>query len=129
MQTDDRYVFIAEWFDHIASIVRTFQLMYYFNDKTIELYEMKTKKTFLRRSEFPSITLNDLYINNVLTIYSRQFKLVNYGDQFTKLEFASKITKTLALIKPDAYTNIGKILQFIEQAGFNIGNIKMVKFT
>jgi len=33
------------------------------------------------------------------------------------------------MIKPDAYTNIGKIISIIEQSGFTISNIKMSKFT
>jgi len=35
----------------------------------------------------------------------------------------------LALIKPDSYTNIGKIIQAIEDAGFIINNLKMTKFS
>lgn len=33
------------------------------------------------------------------------------------------------MIKPDAYTNIGKIIDTIEKSGFTIANIKMAKFT
>jgi len=33
------------------------------------------------------------------------------------------------MIKPDAYTNIGKILDAIEKNGFTINNIKMTKMT
>jgi nucleoside-diphosphate kinase len=33
------------------------------------------------------------------------------------------------MIKPDAYTNIGKIVDAIEKNGFTIANIKMAKFT
>lgn len=33
------------------------------------------------------------------------------------------------MIKPDAYTNIGKILNIVENSGFTVNNIKMTKFT
>lgn len=33
------------------------------------------------------------------------------------------------MIKPDAYNNIGKIIDAIEKNGFNISNLKMTKFT
>jgi nucleoside-diphosphate kinase len=33
------------------------------------------------------------------------------------------------MIKPDAYTNIGRIIDAIEQSGFLIGNIRMAKMT
>lgn len=37
--------------------------------------------------------------------------------------------KTFVLIKPDAYINIGKIIDMIEQTGFKISNIKMARLT
>ena len=33
------------------------------------------------------------------------------------------------MIKPDAYTKIGKIIEAIEKNGFVISNLKMVKFS
>ena len=33
------------------------------------------------------------------------------------------------MIKPDAYNNIGKIVDVIEKNGFNISNLKMTKLT
>ena len=37
--------------------------------------------------------------------------------------------RTFAMIKPDAYTSIGKIIEIIEQSGFVIGNMKMAKYS
>ena len=34
---DERYVFIVEWFDTSASLIRTYNLTYYMSDKTIEM--------------------------------------------------------------------------------------------
>lgn len=34
---EDRYVFIVEWFDSAASIVRTYNLTYYLKDNTIDM--------------------------------------------------------------------------------------------
>ena len=33
------------------------------------------------------------------------------------------------MIKPDAYTHIGKIISAVEKNGFVIGNLKMTKMT
>lgn len=33
------------------------------------------------------------------------------------------------MIKPDAYTHIGKIIEAIERNGFVIGNLKMTKMS
>jgi nucleoside-diphosphate kinase len=35
----------------------------------------------------------------------------------------------LALVKPDAYLDIGKIINVIEEQGFTIGNMKMVRMS
>lgn len=49
--------------------------------------------------------------------------------QFFFLECQKNLTfpRTFAMIKPDCYKNIGKIITAIEQSGFVISNIKMTK--
>lgn len=107
MASEDRYVFLVEWFDSMASLVRTYNLTYYPKDKTIEMvtqaltslfqqnfqYDLKTKKLFLRRCEYPSIALKDMYIGAIITVYSRQLKVVDYADVFTRKQFESKREK------------------------------------
>lgn len=34
---EDRYVFLVEWFDSAASIVRNYHFTYYLKDNTIEM--------------------------------------------------------------------------------------------
>ena len=43
---------------------------------------------FLKRCEYPSVTIKDLFIGSVINVYSRQLKLVDYADQFTKSKFS-----------------------------------------
>jgi nucleoside-diphosphate kinase len=47
---EDRYVFVVEWFDTAASIVRTYNLIYYAKDKTIEMFDLKSRKMFLKKT-------------------------------------------------------------------------------
>jgi len=67
----------------------------------------------------------------MVTVYSRQFKIVDYADEFTKKAFnqTHHQEKTFCMIKPDAYTQSGKIIQVIENAGFKIANMKMLKLS
>lgn len=37
---EDRYVFIVEWYDTAASLVRTYNLTYYIKDKNIEMVHL-----------------------------------------------------------------------------------------
>lgn len=48
--SDDRYVFVVEWYDTAASLVRTYNLTYFAKDKTIEMFDLKNRKMFLRRT-------------------------------------------------------------------------------
>ena len=36
-QTDDRYLFIVEWFDEFSTLYRAFYLSFYITDGSIEL--------------------------------------------------------------------------------------------
>ncbi len=47
---DDRYVFVVEWYDSAASIVRTYHFTYYLKDKTIEMFDLKNRKMFLKKT-------------------------------------------------------------------------------
>lgn len=57
--------------------------------------------------------MDELFIGSIITVYARQLKLVEYGDLFTRQRFESKRQRTFAMIKPDSYTNTGKIIDAI----------------
>lgn len=55
--------------------------------------------------------------------------MVDYGDVFTRSKFEVEKSRTFGMIKPDAYLNMGKILNQIYEAGFTLNKLKMSKFT
>ena len=116
MTSEDRYVFIADWYDQQASLMRKFYLEFFLSDKTIDIYDLKNKRMFLKRTRYPAISEEDLFLGATVTVFSRQYKLVEYADEFTRKAFdqTHHLEKTFAMIKPDAYTHIGKIIQVIE---------------
>ena len=81
----------------------------------------------IKRQQIKGIGQNDLYIGAVLNIYARNFKIKKFGDLYTENNIGVKRGKTFALIKPDVYTSIGKIINMIEASGFLISKMKMVK--
>jgi nucleoside-diphosphate kinase len=74
------------------------------------------------------ISEDKLFIGSIVTIFSRQLKLVDYGDTFTRNHFAANKESTFGLIKPDVYVHTGKIIDFIYQNGFTISKLKIGKF-
>lgn len=53
-------------------------------------YDLKNRRSFLRRSKADNITLNDLFIGATVNILNRQLHFVEYGDDYTRLRLASK---------------------------------------
>lgn len=127
--SEERYVFGCEWYDSQAALIRKYQLTFYPKDVTIEMYDIKSKRLFLKRSEYAAVTLDKIYIGGTLCIYGRQLKICEYADVFTSRVFEEKKSKTLALIKPDCYKEIGKIIALIQGNDLVISNLQMIKMT
>jgi len=126
---DERFAFIAEWYDPNAALVRKYQLLYYPKDKTLEMYDIKNRRIFLKRSKYESISSKDLYIGSIVNVHSRQLSLVDYGDQYTRTKLATIHSKTLALIKPDAVSNMGEIVNIIQSEDFVICQAQMIQLS
>ncbi|XP_043461307.1 nucleoside diphosphate kinase 7 [Leptopilina heterotoma] len=127
MSTDsERYVFEAEWHDKMACITRKFLLYYYLTDNSVELFDVKTRKTFLRRTKCEGVDESNFYVGAVVTIFARSMKLISFADFSTKTRVSQKIQKTLGIIMPDLHDKIGEMLKRILAENFKIGNLKMV---
>eukprot|EP00955_Chlamydomonas_euryale_P079950 363361-Chlamydomonas_euryale.AAC.15 len=61
-----------------------------------------------------------LFVGSTVTVYNRQLKLLKYGDEYTRKHIEMLTERTLAMIKPDAYKHMGKIITAIDKAGFRI---------
>ena len=133
MATEDRFVFVTEWFDSQAGLKKEFLLEFYLADQTIDIYDTKHRRMFLKRTKYPQISEADLYVGATVTVYSRQFKIMAYADDFTRKAFHSEeaggqnLQKAFMLVKPDAYLSIGKIIDAVEQHRYKISNIKMTR--
>merc|ERR1719335_822588 len=84
---------------------------------------------FLKRSQFDHIQAEDLYLGATLNVFSRQVKIAEYADVFTRNELEGNKSRTLALVKPDAYPHLGKIIAEVYKMGFVISKMKMVKLS
>ncbi|XP_073903644.1 nucleoside diphosphate kinase homolog 7 isoform X1 [Castor canadensis] len=126
MSQSERFAFIAEWYDPNASLLRRYELFFYPGDGSVEMHDVKNRRTFLKRTKYDDLHLEDLYIGNKVNVFSRQLMLVDYGDQYTARQLGSRKEKTLALIKPDAVSKAGEIIEIINKTGFTITKLKMM---
>eukprot|EP01139_Manchomonas_bermudensis_P001583 Amastigsp_a2338_24.p1 type:complete len:378 gc:universal Amastigsp_a2338_24:1167-34(-) len=126
---DRRYAFLVEWHDALASLMRQYQLFFYDEDGSIEMYDIKNRRTFLKRCKYDRVKLEDLFIGATVTVYARQLHVIDYADEFTRQSVGAQIERTLAIIKPDAYISTGLILHEISRNDFVIGQMRMLKLT
>ena len=126
MDEKERYAFTAEWYDPNASFNRQYQLLFYPCDSTVEMYDIKNRRLFLKRSKCSHVQLKDLFIGAIVNIHSRQLTITGYADEFTTRKLKSAKEKTLAIIKPDCISKVGDILDRVVSEGFIICQAKMV---
>lgn len=126
---EDRFAFLAEWYDPTAALLRRYQLFYYPKDSSVEMYDVKNQRIFLRRTKYEDVHPEDLFVGNRVSVFSRQLHLIDYGDQFTAYKLGSKKERTLALIKPDSVTKVGDVLELIYSSNLIVTKAKMVKLT
>ncbi|KAJ8310840.1 hypothetical protein KUTeg_012705 [Tegillarca granosa] len=128
-QVDEKYCFIVEWYDQHAAFIRRYQLFYYVRDGTIEMFDIKNHRSFLKKTKVDSVGLSDLYIGSTVNILSRQLNFVDYGDDYTRSRLSHKKERTLGVIKPDAFSKMGQVLDEVYKNGFMITQMKMCKLT
>jgi len=124
-----RYCFIAEWFDPQAAMVRQYQIFFYPKDCSIEIFDLKTRRSFLKKTKYETIKASEYFVGNVINVYSRQMTLKDYGDEFTRKALGTSQETTFAIIKPDAMRFKGDILQSIYRDGFKVTQIHMCHLT
>lgn len=126
---DGRYAFVAEWYDPNASLTRRYQLLFYVADNAVEMYDIKNRRLFLKRSKCPQVKFEDLFLGAVVNIHSRQLTIVDFGDEFTTKKLRSKKEKTFGLIKPGCVDKMGDILERVNREGFIVTKLRMMQLT
>lgn len=53
-------------------------------------YDVKNRRTFLKRTKYESLHVEDLFVGNKITVFSRHLSLVDYGDQYTARKLGSR---------------------------------------
>ncbi|XP_020486911.2 nucleoside diphosphate kinase 7 [Labrus bergylta] len=126
---EDRFAFLTEWYDPTAALLRRYQLFYYPKDSSVEMFDVKNQRIFLRRTKYDDLHQEDLFVGSRVNVFSRQLNLIDYGDQYTANKLGSKKERTLALIKPDVLTKIGDVLESIYSSNLIVTKAKMTKLT
>lgn len=73
------------WFSSFLGTQLQFDLLYkgqYDLNGTVLIiqYDLKNKKTFLKRCEYPGLQLKDIFMGATLNVYARQLKVIDFAD-------------------------------------------------
>ncbi|EPR61564.1 nucleoside diphosphate kinase [Toxoplasma gondii TgCatPRC2] len=123
----DTWVFHVTWCDHQADMVKELSLSYNRSDNSVELYDPKLRRLFLKRTPASIPLEGHLYLGNTVTIFSRQLKIVDYGDECTRSDLAPRFRKAAVIVKPHAQKHLGCILQRLTDSGFILSGIQTVQ--
>lgn len=125
-----RYSFRVEWTDSATGMLRTFKLVFFEKDDTVEMTDQASRKVFLKRCVPPErITLDAFVLGSTVTILSRPLKICAYLDEETLARFSTGRSSTCALIKPDGLPYLGELVQLIEDSGLTIERMRLVRLS
>ncbi|KAJ3332092.1 Nucleoside diphosphate kinase 7 [Blyttiomyces sp. JEL0837] len=128
MSALERMCFLVDWFDVHAQLTRNYQLFFYPADNTIEMYDVKQRRTFLKRTK-SEIKLQDLHLGAAVNIFSRQLAIRDYGDEYTRGKLERQMEKALVVIKPHAMDKMGEIIDYFIKSQYIICRMKTVQFS
>ncbi len=94
-----------------------------------QMFDLKNRRTFLKRCAYPSLQLSDLYIGAQVSVYSRLLKVIEYGDAFTADKLAVEKGRSIALIKPAGYESWGRIITSLTRNGYKLGRVKSLQLS
>ncbi|XP_045102843.1 nucleoside diphosphate kinase 7-like isoform X2 [Portunus trituberculatus] len=126
---ETRYIFHTEWYDPVSATVNKFHLSFFPRDRSVEMYDLRAQRLFLKRIPVEGVEERDLYLGNTIVVLSRQLKITDYADAFTRDQITSKRQRTFAMVKPDAVHRLGEIVDVIQSRDFEISQMKMVQLT
>jgi nucleoside-diphosphate kinase len=89
-------------------------------------YDLKNRRTFLKRCDYPAVTAKDLYKGGIITIYSRQLTIVDYGDEYTRKIFDGSSASTTVRVAPAALPSMGRIIDAVCASALTISELRLL---
>ena len=129
MPFEEPLAFKAEWFDTASGLHRHFGLSFYESDNSVEMFDAKTKKLFLKRCPVNGVDKKDLFVGNTVVIYSRHLLIQDYANEYTKDQIDNDKQSTLVLLYPQAHKDLGHVLDSLERAGYALCRARSMRFT
>lgn len=111
--TDPRLCFNAEYFDTLAAITRNLQVLFFYEDCTVEITDTTTHKSFLKRCPCENLTKEMFFLGARVVIFGRVIKLIEYGDRVTEQLCESLSQETVVVIGSTLFPQLGRTIETI----------------
>lgn len=122
---DEVWSFIAEWYDPLPQATKQYLLKYYPQQNQAEMYDMKLKRTFLKKSPCPpELSSEDYYIGSQIVLYSRDLKIVDYADGVTKQKLSKQIQNSVLILPFDTIHHWGVAISNLLTSEFTLSYMK-----
>lgn len=106
---------------------RHYNIRYFVDSHNVEIFDTKTNKLFLKKSECPTVlSSKDFFLGAKVLLYGRHFELQEYLDPFTAEKLGKQQQKAVLLVKKDMVAHIGSVLTFLEHQQFSVAALKMM---
>ncbi|KAK9810942.1 hypothetical protein WJX73_010291 [Symbiochloris irregularis] len=129
MGTEDRFAFSVEWLDPMSGVTWKYNLLHQPSSMEIEMFDVKARRTFLKKTRYESLPTEQLRPGNTVVVYGRQLKVLDYADAFTRRQLEWQQQRTCVVIKPFAVDLLGDILSALHEAGFLLQGVQMCLLT
>lgn len=107
---------------------RHFNVRYFVDNHHVEIFDTKTNKLFLKKSECPAtLTSKDFFLGSKVLLYGRHFELQDYLDPFTAELLGKQQQKAILLVKQGMVSHLGEIIDLLYRQQFSISALKMVQ--
>ncbi|CAG4978348.1 unnamed protein product [Parnassius apollo] len=93
------------------------------------MYDLKNRKTFVRRVKVNGITLDNFYIGCTLYILGRLVKIVDFACENTRKLLHKDVQVTFVMIKPLPTSIVGKIVNHFFENDLRVTKIKKARLT
>lgn len=122
---NDKFSFLAEWYDYECAYHKKFIINYYPSDNTLDIFDRELNRMYLKRTRVNGIDTKDMFVGNKVRIYGRQIKITDYADCRTQKLIGKTKERVLTLLKPGVVDKFGELVNYIEKNNFQISKLKM----
>ena len=126
---DKTYNFDVEWYDLRAREPRLFSLAFFSLDNSVEMTDTRNHRTFLKRTPYPDVSLDDFFVGAQVTIFARQLRVLSFGDAFTEQALGSSTRRLIAFLTPAALPLLGQLIDDLQADRVQISRMRSMNLS